>query len=112
MQALTTQWLTCLQRSSDISQVMQIVFDAWHISSIQLSNSFFVSLIHPEKKSIVSATQLLVSVWTDKNLGTEAEEKEWAQDFEEEREMDDGDEDSDAKLEVDMEEVEKIMEGR
>ena len=50
-------------------------------------------------------------MWTDKNLGTEAEEKEWVQDFEEEREMDDGDEDSDAKLEVDMEKVEKMMEG-
>ena len=50
-------------------------------------------------------------MWTDKNLGTEAEEEEQVQDFEEERVMDDGDEDNNAKLEVDMEEVEKMMEG-
>ena len=50
-------------------------------------------------------------MWTDKNLGTKAEEKEQVQDFEEEREMDDGDEDSNAELEVDMEDVEKMMEG-
>ena len=49
-------------------------------------------------------------MWTDKNLGTEAKEKERVQDFEEKREMDDEDEDSNAELEVDME-VEKMMEG-
>lgn len=48
---------------------------------------------------------------TNKNPGTEAEDKERAQDFEEEMDMDDGDEDDDVVLQEDMEEVEKMMEG-